>query len=424
MNNTENIVQDFYLKEKLGKGSYGSVYKTICDEEEYAIKQCKLSNKGIPFILEPCIMSSIVHPTLNNALDIYCSKDHVYILTNIAKNDLGHYVRDYEVKDFDLILFWCYSIACAVACLHSQGIIHGDIKGGNVLLYHDNTVKLTDFTLSIRKYKDDQKFSHTVCTCTHRPLECLLNRKWDESLDIWSLGCTFFEIAYGKSKFPYQGDLCKLEQDIYKDRVLKIRQRKRAANCIINWGNEMNMINDGLSKEDNYDMFDIDYHKHHNLESQVKDVKYEKLNRLIHKMLEINPDKRLNIREVIKDSIFDKFRSDNISMLSYSIINPTSSSKRDIASEDYLEAKKITEDEIDNCDVKIEEYSKQLIYKKSLKIYKRSYPLEDIINDLRIKACIMIASKIVIGFYFKDDINEELIDIEKNICHYLNFRIL
>lgn len=386
----------FYLKEKLGKGSYGSVYRVITDEnQEFAIKQCKVSEEGIPSILEPSIMSSIVHPCINHALDIYCSKDHVYILTSKAENDLGHFVRKNEIKDYHLLKSWCYAIACGVACLHSRGIIHGDIKGGNVLLYNDNTVKLTDFTLSVKKFERNQTFKHTVCTCTHRPLECLLGREWDESLDIWSLGCTFFEIIYGRCLFPFQGDLCKKEEDQYNEKMLKIRQRRRAANCIMDW-----------DKHNESELWDIDYNRFYQcpIIEELKDI-----NILIEKMLTVDVSKRINIIDIMNDPIFTPYNTPLYKQ--FHIINPSTCNINDINIEEYEEAKK----EAKNCD--------KHVYKRAMKLYRRAYTISSIDNLTKIKACMLIASKVVLGYSTHPIIENDVIDTEKIICHYLSFRV-
>jgi len=395
-----NNIKNFYMKEILGKGSYGMVYSVIDENnEEYAIKQCKVGRDGIPSILEPSIMSSIIHPSINNAIDIYCSNNHIYILTLKAQSDLGKYVRTNRDTDMNILINWCYQITTAVACLHSQGIIHCDIKAGNVLLFEGNA-KLTDFTLSVKKNKINQEFNHSVCTCTHRPLECLLSKPWDESLDIWSLGCTFFEIIYGKSLFTYQGELTKQEEDEHDEKTLKIRQKRRTANCIMDWDNEIN----GASHK----LWDINFKKY------SLPINNYGINKLILKMLNTDPKKRPAIIEIMNDKIFDVYRSDKY--INFDIITPSSCSKSEICENDINEIKSFADS--------IEEEVDSQVIRKAFKIYKRAYSLQGIDNEVKFKTCLYIASKIIMGYIYNiKHVNAEILEAEKKISHYLSFRL-
>lgn len=192
----------------LGHGSYGDVYLARDEyQKSYAVKCCEITNTGISNILEATIMGSFSHPCLNNALHIQASAKKLYIIQDLAESDLAKHtrrVRGNHQPSLAELRQWCFCLSQAVAVLHSRGVIHADIKASNVLLYADGAIRLSDFTLATKKWRKGEKFTKNVCTCTHRPLECLLKQEWDEALDIWSLGCTFYEIAYGVLLFPYQ----------------------------------------------------------------------------------------------------------------------------------------------------------------------------------------------------------------------------
>jgi serine/threonine protein kinase len=455
MKKMNSNIKNFYLNEQLGKGAYGSVFKVNIGEDEnedeeteYAIKQCRitsdLNNKnkeGIPSIMEPSIMSSIIHPCINNALDIYCSDEHIYILTLKAENDLGHYIRKNHV-DMDTKLLWCYQISTGLACLHSQGIIHCDIKSGNVLLFRNDfdmlDAKLSDFTLAVKKHKKYQTYKHAVCTPTHKPLECLLGEGWDESLDIWSLGCTFFEIIYSRCLFPYQGEYIEQDKEKFGDKQAKIRQKRRTANCIMDWGNycERKKQEQERKKQDQetYKLWDLEYKKPNipqgfpNPDSQIDN--------LIYKMLSVESDERPNINEIVNDPVFDKCR--DLKYKEFKIIVPSTCSKEEIKQSDieevesmidFLEATEMNDETTDETTVesnKTREESASIIdknvLKRALKIYKRTYTLKDIPNDIKFKTCLAIAIKIVIG-YGVNNLDNKIIDAEKKICHYLSFRL-
>ena len=98
------------------------------------------------------------------------------------------------------------SIVLGVMHLHQRRIIHGDIKGHNVLIFNGEA-KLSDFGLScfiLEGQKQTFRSSVKMYTSTHRPPEVWKTNTWGFAADIWSLGCTFFEIIYGYSLFPMQ----------------------------------------------------------------------------------------------------------------------------------------------------------------------------------------------------------------------------
>ena len=81
-----------------------------------------------------------------------------------------------------------------------KGILHRDIKPGNIILMEDLSVKIIDFGLSreINSHKPNKllqrRLTKHVVTRWYRPPEVILLEKYDFKLDIWSLGCVFAEL--------------------------------------------------------------------------------------------------------------------------------------------------------------------------------------------------------------------------------------
>lgn len=192
----------------LGRGGHGEVFAAHDNDGKLvAIKCCTLGKTGIRNLLETSIMKSVIHPHLNRASRIHCSGQQLFIVMDIACTDLACYTRKEKgnhTPSPSLLRTWCLALGRAVACLHQEGIIHADIKASNVLLYPNESIKLSDFTLAVKKWQSTDSFSHTVCTSTHRPLECWQGEAWTEALDMWALGCTFYELAYGSLLFVRQ----------------------------------------------------------------------------------------------------------------------------------------------------------------------------------------------------------------------------
>jgi len=400
----------------LGHGSYGDVYLATDEKgKKVAVKCCKIDSSGIPSILEASIMNSVIHPYLNKALRIQATDTKIYIIQELARMDLSEYTRrnknNYK-PSIEELRSWCFSIAQAVKALHNENIIHADIKASNVLLYHDGTVRLTDYTLATKKWIKGEKFTHNVCTCTHRPLECLMKRPWDESLDIWSLGCTFYEIAYGESLFPYQGacEKDKPPQKISEEeakiraRDAKIRLRNRSINAIIDWSSR------GPNPPTSYEVIGttiipIDFIPFV-LCSDFNNPEMQIFNDLVCKMLMVDHTKRPTIDNVLLHPFFQGMKPP----IYLSIQRPIN---------------KISIPEQARATRYIQRYTNnEIIQSLSLALYCRCNDLTTLSEHIKAATCTWIASKIVVGYPPNIKLPpHQLLSAERDICHNLNFRL-
>ena len=171
------VGEKLVVGEILGKGSYDQVHS--CRDEhdnKFAVKTTPINRYGISSILEASMMAMIRHPNINPANKIYATTEKLYIFQDLAKADMARLTRrsyDDSIKpSIDQLRDWCFQIAQGLACLHHQGIIHADIKASNVLFF-DGLLKLSDFTLSVKKWNTLDKFHQAACTYTHCPPECL-----------------------------------------------------------------------------------------------------------------------------------------------------------------------------------------------------------------------------------------------------------
>ena len=83
---------------------------------------------------------------------------------------------------------------------HSQGIMHRDIKGANLLVNNEGIIKIGDFGLAnfCNLAQDKRPLTSKVVTLWYRPPELLLgSTDYDASVDLWSIGCVFAELLLG-----------------------------------------------------------------------------------------------------------------------------------------------------------------------------------------------------------------------------------
>jgi serine/threonine-protein kinase PRP4 len=88
----------------------------------------------------------------------------------------------------------------AVAYIHNNLIIHCDLKPDNILISEDfQTIFVSDFGSA--SYMHEIETTPYLVSRYYRAPEVILGLKWDSSIDIWSVGCTLYELYTGKILF-------------------------------------------------------------------------------------------------------------------------------------------------------------------------------------------------------------------------------
>jgi serine/threonine protein kinase len=397
------------LGNTIGHGSCGTVRSCVDNEgNSFAVKCIDLDNeRGLPNILEASIMSTILHKNINKAVRIHTDNSKLYIIQELATTDLLKRVRSSKSSEpisLTKLRDWFYGLSQAVACLHREDTIHGDIKAANALIFDDDSIKLTDFNLAIKKWSPNDRFSHRVGTATHRALECFLGKEWEFPLDIWALGCTFYEVTYGELLFPYQGP----SQDEKRQPNISDIVLQRNINCLLDWGNRNPYIrraenshavfNEKIKPEVKFSPFV--------LPSAWNKSTHSVLNNLILKMLQIDPNQRPTIFEILKHPFFE-----NLTPSPYSIISTPVNS---ISHSKMVKAKTIFERSSTDPEAK----------RLALEIYSRSNGIENITDTMKSYGSLWIASKVVRTGSPKYSIPKgTLFDVERIICQHLLFRL-
>ena len=213
MNNYDKY--DNYFKiEKIGIGGGGNpvyIVKNLTNGKKLALKKViinKDSNEEIQSCInEINIFKQLNHPYLIKYEDSFLYKNKICIVMEYANDkDLETKIKNYKLKkekiSEDLIWKYFLQIISGISYLHSNKIIHRDIKGQNILLSNDN-VKIGDFGVS-KKMDNTNEFANTsLGTPFFLSPEICRGKPYNLKSDNWMIGCVLFELM--TLELPFNG---------------------------------------------------------------------------------------------------------------------------------------------------------------------------------------------------------------------------
>ena len=261
------LINDFFPQE-LGSGSYGRVYliKHNKTNEEYALKvidkkKFKQMYGKVDIIKnEISIHSKLIHENIIRLYSVYKDENSINLIMEYAKSgNLFELLSKPENKkglDEQRAFDYFIQVVNAVYFLHQNNIIHRDIKPENILIGKKGLLKLCDFGWAKELNLENRS---TFCgTMEYMAPEIVGSENYDFSVDIWSLGILLYELIFGHSPFKAKN---------MKSVILNIKSH------------------------------DLTYEKPISLECR----------NLIEKLLNINPQKRLKIKDILEHPFVKKY---------------------------------------------------------------------------------------------------------------------
>lgn len=206
-------VDSFQRLDKIGEGTYSSVYKArdLIHGKIVAIKRVRFDNldqESVKFMSrEILILRRLDHPNVIKLEGLIASttSSSLYLVFEYMEHDLtgiaslpGLKFTEQQVKCF------MKQLLSGLEYCHSNGVLHRDIKGSNLLIDDGGILKIADFGLAT--FFDSQKnlpLTSRVVTLWYRPPELLLGANhYGVSVDLWSAGCILGELYAGKPIMP------------------------------------------------------------------------------------------------------------------------------------------------------------------------------------------------------------------------------
>ena len=169
--------------------------------------------------LEIKLHARLNHPNIVRFYDCIQIGSKVYILLEYASNGcLYFYIDTQKGIPERLALRFLYEAAGALAYLHSQGVIHRDVKPENMLLDDTFNLKLCDFGWATRLQSENDVRNSICGTYQYMPPEVCFSTTHTFKADIWSLGILFYEMLHGRP--PFEGDNLEAIKDSFENELL------------------------------------------------------------------------------------------------------------------------------------------------------------------------------------------------------------
>jgi serine/threonine protein kinase len=194
---------------KLGNGGFGEVFLGEWRHTEVAIKKLRMKDMS-PKILavfknEAGIMARLNSPHTVRLYGITLSSEYTLVMEYLPKGSL------YDVLSTEKALPWstrsqiALDMSIGLAFLHTENILHQDLKSLNVLLDNQYRAKLADFGLSKIKRESSRTTSMSVQSVRTLPWKApeLFKRgsEYNTACDMYSLGMTLWELSSGNLPF-------------------------------------------------------------------------------------------------------------------------------------------------------------------------------------------------------------------------------
>ena len=204
-------VRGLELKEKIGEGAYGAVYRAVqpAVSREVAVKVIRRKYADDPefirrFEAEAQVIARLEHPYIVPLYDYWREPDGAYLVMRLLRG--GNLLASLEGGPWDVeqTIKLVDQVTSALAVAHRQGVIHRDIKPANILLDESGNAYLSDFGIAKQMAGDLQLTAAGAIMGTPDYIspEQLRDEAVGPPSDIYSLGAVLYETLTGERPFP------------------------------------------------------------------------------------------------------------------------------------------------------------------------------------------------------------------------------
>ena len=196
----------YEIKDRLGQGGFGVVYKATDGVGEFAIKVLDTSRLHGHMCervrQEIAVHTRLEHPSIVKLEDVFEEDNRICIVLEYCSGgDLTTFLRARGPVTEGEARTMVLQVAEGVAYLHKYGIMHRDLAMGNILLAADGQCKICDFGLAVEMRRPNETHMTMCGTPNAISPEVASGTGYGLGADIWGLGVILYTLLVGKTPF-------------------------------------------------------------------------------------------------------------------------------------------------------------------------------------------------------------------------------
>ena len=219
----KKIKDEYEIIAELGVGGMATVYKAVQRSlnRPVAIKELKkayhIDDKiAQRFEREARLAASFQHENIVHIYDYLAQPVHAIVMEYVDGTTLAKIIEETGALPTDVGIMIALQVANALEYAHARGIIHRDIKPGNIMVKRNGEVKLMDFGIARMREMESLTLPGTLMgTPSYMSPEQVLGQPLDARSDIFSFGIVMYEMFTGIKPFPDE------EEDPSSSKILK-----------------------------------------------------------------------------------------------------------------------------------------------------------------------------------------------------------
>jgi len=207
------IKERYEITQLLGEGGMSFVYKAIDKQLQRAVAIKTLKPVYVEqekfverFKREAQTAANLNHPNIVQIFDWGIGDEPFFVMEYIEGSTLTSIISKKKTLSISDILFIGAQVSSGLQAAHSQGLVHRDIKPGNIMITPEGKVKVTDFGIvSLQNEESDiTKTGSILGTASYISPEQAQGKPVSKESDLYSLGTVLYELITGRP--PFEGE--------------------------------------------------------------------------------------------------------------------------------------------------------------------------------------------------------------------------